>query len=279
MISCKHSNLLKIADSCRKESEVLSLPKGDYQNFSPKLVDSGEFDGFSVIVMDNLQRRCAANELTGINDPVDHLMYTLALFHTEVTKAVFNSDLNIQSYPYRTLTGESHLAALEIPLGGKDWSVKDLRSDGVRKIIREGGGIITDVEDYMKSNDQTIIHGDPKKENIVNGYLVDFGMVSRGSPVWDVAYALTDWNISQHPQLKLKYVDRYIQYRKELDPDFASTYNSSKEIQDMYHKTEFAANVLRTSVLRKRTFNKFYQRRREEGEFRILNSLGEVIKK
>lgn len=269
------SYVLKVADRkiCENELAVYSLDMDEYGKFLPELLEATFLEKIGVIVMENISQRVPAQYITGIRNPHEHMMYLLAMFHTQATNAVSKSEQLFDLYPYVSLEGISHVDALVIPTADGSWTSKQLKEGSAEELMNQVRPIVDDFMDYGNANATCIVHGDVKQENIVNGYLVDYGMARKHSPVWDLAYYLADWDINQSPEFQKNCVQRYLDYRNELDPEFESAVTYQREMKEQFNLAKISAQVLKLSVLRKRPNTPFYQRRREHGESRIISSL------
>ncbi|MCB9358892.1 hypothetical protein H6503_03090 [Candidatus Woesearchaeota archaeon] len=223
-----------------------------FDSYKPGLITIRPYNNNGIIVLENIKNKISPRK----NEVVS--MYVLSLmakFHTafkslsfeQITYAgIHNQPYWIEgSLPNRNKKGEGYKRFIETTLPRKE-----LESRIIPYRILQSGA-------------QTVIHGDFKPENIVNGYLVDYAMVGRAFEVDELAYYFSDMRFNcSMPQFH-NAIDKYIKIRSKIDPRFAAHPDYHRFLHSIAEDAFLTQLVLRHGVMNKRDMNdpeKFQQR-------------------
>jgi len=229
----------------------------------PQLLDEGNV---GVLIMDNMDLYIpAVEQLAKDYGPLffrrfgktfnqastTYRLLLMSIFHKEMSKH-FDTFNPIQ---YAGVHGLPHFEEGAIPSANKD----DI---GIRKLIETSipsGSVRHIIIDYIQmrnSISRTIIHGDWKPENFVNGYVVDYSLVGRGLEVDELAYAMSDSRSGMTKEKFHRTVDLYCDLRSMHD--FVSLSDPTLIRRNMHLMADSALLsqlVLRHSVMNKRDMN------------------------
>ncbi|MBN1157636.1 hypothetical protein JXA85_08505 [Candidatus Woesearchaeota archaeon] len=238
--------VIKIDDFKRAnlEHKILSLDLGEFSNYCPKPISAPvSIGGFGIWRMNDLKKEKPGYEKTGIADELEHYMKLIALFHTNATKAVKKNGIVL---PVGHSSNMNYIDEAKmifdrtgVPLNGEKNKLDNLKSP------------VNDIQNYIIENADTVIMGDLKiPENTVNGYIVDFGSVRWGSPAEDLARAFISKGLDY--QDIVKYTNKYIQFRCQVDPEFR---------EDMYKQSQLHSLVAAASINENMRFSRSMNKR------------------
>jgi hypothetical protein len=245
-------NFIKLDSTTRLkiEHQIYNLDLGEFKKFMAEEKGFIEHDDLSVLVLNNLAK-LENTEKTCIYKGEDFMIYLMSLFHKEAKK--YSDRFNQISY--QGANGESHYDEIKIPKKNIDgegyYNFNDFEIN-IPKIMK----YITNYRQIQSVSD-TLIDGDWKEDNIVNGRKVDFAMVGRGYEVDEIAYFFSDY-YKRKEILTLKQfhekLDKYISIRKKHDTKFEE--NIFGGYAEFSHKLADSSLLtqltLRMSVMNKR---------------------------
>lgn len=274
----------------QKELEVYSLELKDFSNFMAKvkaedLICSDSILG-GILIMPNLKKYeqglIKANRIRSPLIPeftkhgFAYNLFLMGLFHKEATKHIDG----FEQILYKGVHEIPHYEECSIPNvnvsgeGLKRFEETDINAKKVISIIKEYRAI-------QKAEARTVIHGDWKPENMVNGHMVDYAMVGIGFEVDELAFYLSNYRFNTELPQFHRVIDQYIQIRSKHDLEFRlKCEDGYRTLMHQLADSAFLSQlILRESVMNKRNMMdnaKFEQRQNyqhmidevlKEGEF------------
>ncbi|MCK5026660.1 MAG: hypothetical protein KAS15_08745, partial [Nanoarchaeota archaeon] len=255
IIVSSDESVIKISGNkpAQNELKIYSLDLKQMNAFIPKLKDFLKLDNTTLMVLSNVRNCESGFHKSGFHDPILHNLYLMGLFHKEATKAVGKNGILMDSLIYETLDGEKHYESMTIPLShfNKQES-REFRYESPYNLVKQVSPIIEDVNAYIIEDADTIVHGDWKLENTVNGHIFDFGVSRRGKEVEDISYFLSEMNFKFKSEQMDQYIDYYIKFRSLHDCEFANDTKKHLEIKKYFIPARLKELSIRTGVRRKR---------------------------
>ena len=261
-----------LASRLEHELEVYGKDLGAFNAFRPKAhIDKFEFsdeDHIGILTLDNLRLYPPGTEkvkkIFGIGFKDCGLLYNIllmSLFHKE---ASVHKD-NFSQLQYEGVHGLPHFEESSQPFFNTD-------GEGLKRFEEtklENFGVLPVITAYLtlqKEEAKSVIHGDWKPENMVNGHLVDYAMVGRGFEVDELAYYLSDAKFNCDLEKFHRFIDDYIKFRSSHDIEFKYKIHEGygEKMHELANSAFLTQLVLRHSVMNKRDMmddSKYKQRK------------------
>jgi len=168
------------------------------------------------------------------DNPTNHKMYVLALFHTELKDQTENPDFQIVGKDFFDFAQISE--AFEKSRGDLESRVFSLRDSYERT-----------VEKHKQYEPRVLTHNDSKWDNWFNNQILgDYGSVCPGTEYKDIARALLNPSTDFQKTLDNDYVNNainaYLALRKRIDPEFQSS-ATQEEFRENVYEMLFAESL------------------------------------
>ncbi len=248
----------KLDDSKRLDQEykIYNLDLGNFITFRPQIKTYSTIEDVGVLILENVKYQKNPSEKTLSHEEV---LYIMSIFHKNATKYLSDFSPMID----KGVHGVSHSKELKEPHKNKDGQgLIDFMSTGI------DSNLITSIINtyrHIQTAAKCVTHGDIKKENFVNGYLVDYAMAGIEYEVDELAYYFSDANFKfELPQFHQQ-IDQYIKIRANHDEEFKIRSNEGygKYLHSIATEAFLSKLVLRLSVMNKRNIldpDKYEQR-------------------
>jgi len=234
------------------EAKVYRLDLGEFNDYRPQLLEFVKTDDIAIMALTNLRNEIIPARSSSI--------FLMGLLHKEASRYIDQ----FRQLIYYGVHKIPHWEEGQIPYA-------NLSGDGLKRFeqteidVKKVKPIVEDYLARQKIEAQTIIHGDWKPENMVNGHLVDYAMAGISFEVDELAYYLSDSRFQINLQKFHQIVDDYIQTRSQHDLDFKLRAESGyrKNMHQLADSAFLSQLVLRHSVMNKRDLSddsKFEQR-------------------
>jgi len=270
----------------RHEHKVYSLDLMEFNYFRANMNERefvvGQDLDIAIMAMDNLKMHkpgiIKANSIKShmvrefTKHGLGYNLFLMSLFHKEATRHI---DQFCQIM-YQGVNGLPHWEEGNIPY-------RNTKGTAYRRFIDtkiDSKAVIPAIQQHrelQKIIGNTVIHGDWKPENMVNGHLVDYAMVGKGFEVDEMAYYLSDSNFNLGLNDFHRLIEEYIFLRNTHDARFRVKVDKGYR-QTMHQLADSAflsQLVLRHSVMNKRDLSddsKFEQRQYYQ------NAINQVLK-
>jgi len=241
-------------DRLTKEFDIYSTDFGLFNYFRPSTIEFISSENIAILALENLHNYdpafLKANRIFNLNLKKESDYYSLflmSLFHKEANLHKDKFDI----VEYEGIYKLRHYDEGYVPIENvSDEGYKRFRETQIN--IQEVKSIVEDYLQRQKEEADTIIHGDWKKENLVNGYLVDYAMVGRGYEVDELAYFLTDKDLNCNLKTYHKNIDKYIEIRSLHDSYFKQQVREGYNLHELADSAFLSQLVLRHAVMNKR---------------------------
>ncbi|MCB9358891.1 hypothetical protein H6503_03085 [Candidatus Woesearchaeota archaeon] len=239
------------------------------KNFIPVFYNFSSTENLSVLVMDDVNHRIPGYQRANVDfkgllqspfthNSIAYNIFLMGLLHKETT----DKSTTFAPLIYEGVHGLPYFEEGQVPkeniegFGYKMFKDTMINSDQVCKRI-------LDHKENQEKNGFVILHGDWKKDNLPNGYLVDFAMVGRGFEVDELAYFLSDIKMGCSISDFHSLLDMYVSLRSIHDSEFAAHPDYHRFLHSIAEDAFLTQLVLRHGVMNKRDMNdpeKFQQR-------------------
>lgn len=247
--------VIKISDKkyAQIEQRIYSLTLPQMKLFMPDYKDALELDNISLMVLENVENSESGFAKSRIQDPILHNLYIMGLFHNEATKEVMNQGVILNRLSYQTLNGEKHYDSIVIPLSHfSPQELREFRRESPQQLVKEVRPIIDDVNAYILEEADTVVHGDWKLKNTVNGHILDFGVTHWGKEIEDIGYFLSEMSFNLSEEQIDNYTNQYIKMRCSHDKEFLQDTKKKSEIRRYMRPIRLKELSIRAGVRRKR---------------------------
>jgi hypothetical protein len=181
-------------------------------------------------------------------DFVDHYLYVMALFHSEKNVQSFDDlvveDPESQATNYRRRILEVRNGNVKVYNEIREI----INPQTVNKLMKPLDYVIPRLADSA----DTVIHGDFKVENLVDGALID-SQLKKGKAIEDIARFLTDPTLNLTDDMVEHFIMRYTQHRSAHDPNHA--YEKYRQLLTDLKYATHKENARRLGAMQKRNLN------------------------
>jgi hypothetical protein len=248
-----------IPERIEHEAKVYNLDLNNFNKYRPNFVGYANDENTGVLILENVIRKINPSSLD-IRNNLKHSIQAMSIFHREMLKYQ-NIFAQLRYYGIHNIP---HFEEGNIP------HVNDT-GEGYKKFeetqidIRKVKPIIEEYLKMQKIYGNSVIHGDWKRDNIVNNHLVDYAMTGLGFEIDELAYFLSDSKYEVSPYEFKTATEFYIDERIKHDPEFHMRIMQGygKQIEQLIDSAFLSQLVLRHSVMNKRDLldpEKFQQR-------------------
>jgi hypothetical protein len=245
----------------RAEHRIYQFNLGEFEAFRParesaRLVEPST--GIGILVLDNLRDYPPGSEklrarpdsaaLEAASDEILYNIYLMGLFHKGISGYGGFGPL-----PYQGVHGASHMEETAIPWYSR-WGREYQRFRETRVPLALINPVITDYHARQHEEASTIIHGDWKTPNLVNGHVVDYATVGIGYEIDELAYCLSDMRFNLGYEDMHHYLDTYVRFRSVHDSHFREVTKDGygQLMHSLVAPALLAQLVVRHSVMNKR---------------------------